>query len=242
MTFVSMRSERTPSEARGSGRLLRPCGLGTEQGGALSRARTEGSDRTDLRRSRRLSCRVTSRRLSWTVREVGASFRLTPLPLLPHSIDGEEHSPHRSRGKLAFGGIRAAAKLGGPRCPRRPEDTAATGVRGRIFAVTDADLSVTSNGTVNEGTPPGAGGDRVCHHQPHSHLREADNVFYTLSGTATAGTDYTSVSGIASFAAGQNTVQVRCFHQGGFHDRVRRDSQDHARAQPISQRDRHDQQ
>ena len=89
----------------------------------------------------------------------------------------------------------------------RPGDTAAPGVRGRIFAVTDPDLSVTSNGTVNEGTPPGAGGDLVFTIS-RTATSEAENVNYTLSGTATAGTDYTSPSGIASFAAGQHTVQV----------------------------------
>ena len=89
----------------------------------------------------------------------------------------------------------------------RPGDTAAPGVRGRIFAVTDPDLSVTSNGTVNEGTPSGAGGD-LAFTISRTATSEAENVFYTLSGTATAGTDYTGVSGVASFAAGQNTVQV----------------------------------
>ena len=89
----------------------------------------------------------------------------------------------------------------------RPGDTAAPGVRGQIFAVTDADLSVTSNGTVNEGTPAGAGGDLVFTIS-RTATSEAESVKYALSGTATAGADYTSVSGIASFAAGQQTVQV----------------------------------
>ena len=91
--------------------------------------------------------------------------------------------------------------------PRGPATRQPPGVRGRIFAVIDPDLSVTSNGTVNEGTPPGAGGDLVFTIS-RTTTSEAENVHYTLSGTATAGTDYTSVSGIASFAAGQNAVQV----------------------------------
>ena len=58
-----------------------------------------------------------------------------------------------------------------------------------------------------EGTPPGAGGELVFT-VSRTATSEAENVAYTLGGTATAGSDYTVPSGTVSFAIGQATAEI----------------------------------
>ena len=67
--------------------------------------------------------------------------------------------------------------------------------------------SVTSNVKVNEGTPPGDGGEIVFTIK-RTATSEAEQVSYGLSGSATAGSDYTGASGTVAFAVGQKTVQI----------------------------------
>ena len=58
-----------------------------------------------------------------------------------------------------------------------------------------------------EGTPPGSGGELVFT-VSRTATSEAENVAYTLGGTATAGSDYTAPSGTVSFAIGQATAEI----------------------------------
>jgi hypothetical protein len=76
-----------------------------------------------------------------------------------------------------------------------------------ILINTAAFYSIIGAGTVLEGTPPGAGGELVFT-LSRSATSEAEDVTYTLGGTATAGTDYTAPSGTVSFAVGQKTAEI----------------------------------
>ena len=77
-----------------------------------------------------------------------------------------------------------------------------------ILINTAALYSVVFTHPTLEGTPPGAGGDLVFT-VSRTATSEAENVAYTLGGTATAGSDYTVPSGtVKSFAIGQATAEI----------------------------------
>ena len=76
-----------------------------------------------------------------------------------------------------------------------------------ILINTAALYSVVFTHPTLEGTPPGAGGDLVFT-VSRTATSEAENVAYTLGGTATAGSDYTVPSGTVSFAIGQATAEI----------------------------------
>lgn len=71
-----------------------------------------------------------------------------------------------------------------------------------------ASYSVAGAPSTLEGTAPGAGGELVFTIS-RSATSEAEDITYTLAGTATAGTDYTAPSGTISFAIGQSTAEIR---------------------------------
>ena len=76
-----------------------------------------------------------------------------------------------------------------------------------ILINTAALYSVVFTHPTLEGTPPGAGGDLVFT-VSRTATSEAEDVAYTLGGTATAGSDYTVPSGTVSFAIGQATAEI----------------------------------
>ena len=77
-----------------------------------------------------------------------------------------------------------------------------------VLLNTAAFYSVTATNQVVEGTPPGGGGEIVFTVSRNA-TSEAEDVIYSLGGSATAGTDYVAVSGTASFAVGQSIVEIR---------------------------------